>query len=420
MVIRSSYYKVSSSTLIAWLFLFLIIIPRNASGQNYYFEHYGSKEGLSASKVYTVIQDANDFIWLGTGSGATRFDGLRFENFSTSDSMAPGGVKSICMDSRGRIWLGHIGGGMSLFEDNAFKRISFSPSIFIGIDSARINSGVNPVLSLNGDITAITEYEGSIWVATSLGGALRLDNPDPRFSVMTGQQYLGRQGLSNYAFGFYTDRSGNLYCITDMGIKKYDHASDRFNSYNPEGLPRYFQTTTMFEDTKGNMWFGTYNGGLYRLGSESGDISMYDTRNGLWGNFVTYITEDYRGNIWVSSMEDWESRGGITVFSEGGTTVYNPGNGLQAQHILSMIEDKEKNILIADRNAGLFIYKGDHFISYPAPEFLASNDVSTLAQDATGRYWFGTQKGLSLYNPQRKEGDRIKLTGFPPVLKAAG
>ena len=419
MVIRSSYYKVSSSTLIAWLFLFLIIIPRNASGQNYYFEHYGSKEGLSASKVYTVIQDANDFIWLGTGSGATRFDGLRFENFSTSDSMAPGGVKSICMDSRGRIWLGHIGGGMSLFEDNAFKRISFSPSIFIGIDSARINSGVNPVLSLNGDITAITEYEGSIWVATSLGGALRLDNPDPRFSVMTGQQYLGRQGLSNYAFGFYTDRSGNLYCITDMGIKKYDHASDRFNSYNPEGLPRYFQTTTMFEDTKGNMWFGTYNGGLYRLGSESGDISMYDTRNGLWGNFVTYITEDYRGNIWVSSMEDWESRGGITVFSEGGTTVYNPGNGLQAQHILSMIEDKEKNILIADRNAGLFIYKGDHFISYPAPEFLASNDVSTLAQDATGRYWFGTQKGLSLYNPQRKEGDRIKLTGFPASLEGS-
>ena len=92
---------------------------------------YGSKEGLSASKVYTVIQDANDFIWLGTGSGATRFDGLHFENFSTSDSLAPGGVKSIFEDSHGRIWLGHIGGGMSLFEDDIFKRVSFSPSIFI-------------------------------------------------------------------------------------------------------------------------------------------------------------------------------------------------------------------------------------------------------------------------------------------------
>ena len=415
----SRYLKVSSSTLIAWLSLLFIVIPRYASGQNYYFEHYGSKEGLSASKVYTVIQDANDFIWLGTGSGATRFDGLRFENFSTSDSMAPGGAKSICMDSHGRIWLGHIGGGMSLFEDDAFKRISFSPSIFIGLDSARITDGVHPVMSLSGDVTAITEYEGSIWVATSLGGALRLDPPDPDVTIMTGQQYVGRQGLSNDTYGFYCDHSGNLYCITDMGIKKYDHASDRFNPYNPEELPRYFQTTTMFEDSKGNMWFGTYNGGLYRLDNKSGDMQMYDTRNGLWGNFVTYITEDYRGNIWVSSMEDRESRGGITVFSDGGTTVYNINNGLQAQHILSMIEDKERNILITDRDAGLFIYKGDHFSSYSAPEFLASNDVSTLAQDATGRYWFGTHSGLSLYNPRQKEGDRIKLTGFPASLEGS-
>ena len=57
-----------------------------------------------------------------------------------------------------------------------------------------------------------------------------------------------------------------------------------------------------------------------------------------------------------------------------------------------MIEDKEKNILIADRDAGLFIYKGDHFTSYQRPQFFPSNDVFTLAQDAEGRYWFGTRK----------------------------
>ena len=173
----------------------LYIIPGHLYGQNYYFEHYGSKEGLSASKVYTVIQDANDFIWLGTGSGVTRFDGLRFENFSTSDSLAPGGVKSICEDSYGRLWLGHIGGGMSLIEDNVIKRVSFSPSLFVGVDSARINDPLRPVVSLTGDVTGIVEYEGSLWVATSLGGALRLDIPDRGVTMMTGQQFMSRQGL---------------------------------------------------------------------------------------------------------------------------------------------------------------------------------------------------------------------------------
>ena len=161
---RSGYYDTCASHYPAFLLILFLIIAPAASGQTYYFEHYGSKEGLSASKVYTVIQDANDFIWLGTGSGVTRFDGLRFENFSTSDSLAPGGVKSIFEDSRGRLWLGHIGGGMSVLEDNIFRRVSFSPSLFIGVDSARIIDPLSPVTSLTGDITAIIEYEGSLWV----------------------------------------------------------------------------------------------------------------------------------------------------------------------------------------------------------------------------------------------------------------
>jgi ligand-binding sensor domain-containing protein len=416
MPLRSGYYGTCTSIFLAWLFLLLNVTYRPASGQKYYFEQYSSKEGLSASKVYTIIQDANDFIWLGTASGITRFDGLRFENFSTSDSLAPGGVKSIYEDSQGRIWLGHIGGGMTLFENNAFKRISFQSSIFIDIDSAKADDGKSPVLTLDGDITAITEFDGSLWLATSLGGALRLNNPEQGVTMMTGKQYLGRHGLSNDAFGFCIDRNGNLYCITDVGIKKYDHASDRFVPYNPEGLTKYFLTITMFEDSKGNLWFGTYNGGLYRLDRESGEMRMFDTRNGLRGNFVTYITEDYRGNIWASSMEDWESRGGITVFSPEGTMIFNNQNGLLAEHILCMIEDKERNMLIADRDAGLFIYKGDHFTSFLAPEFLPTNDVTTLAQDPTGLCWFGTRQGLSQFNPQKKEGERIRTVVFPPNM----
>ncbi|MEZ4996102.1 MAG: two-component regulator propeller domain-containing protein [Bacteroidales bacterium] len=215
---RSSHPGIRLSTVSASLLLLSLLFPVTLSGQNYYFEQYGSKEGLSASKVYTVIQDANDFIWLGTGSGVTRFDGLRFENFSTSDSLSPGGVKSIFEDSMGRLWLGHIGGGMSMVEDNIIRRISFSPSIFTGVDSARINDPVRPVTSLTGDVTGIVEYEGSIWVSSSLGGALRLDMPGRGVTLMTGQQYMGRQGLSNDAFGFYADRKGNLF-ITDVGIK---------------------------------------------------------------------------------------------------------------------------------------------------------------------------------------------------------
>ena len=404
---------------LACLLCLIIVTARVTTAQKYYFERYSSKEGLSASKVYSIIQDANDFVWLGTGSGVTRFDGSRFENFSSSNGLAPGGVKSMLEDSQGRIWMGHIGGGLTIYDGGVFTQALFPASLFRDGDYDTVNVTGKEVYNVRGDITGIKEYEGYIWLSTSVGGALRLEIPKPGKALMTGHRYLGSEGLSNDAFGFYTDRKGNLYCITDVGIRRYSIESDRFDPYNPEGLTKYFLTVTMYEDSRGNMWFGTYNGGLYKLNAESGKMDIYDTRNGLWGNFVTFITEDYRGNIWAASMEDWESRGGITVFSPDGTVIFNEENGLQAKHILSLLEDKEKNILIADRDAGLFIYKGDHFTAYMAPQFLPSNDVSTIALDASGRYWFGTRNGLALLDPSEREGVKIKTSGFPSVLEGS-
>ncbi len=415
----SHHRTILNCRFLAALLLLLTFSLPYASAQKYYFEQYSSKNGLSASKIYTVIQDVNDFVWLGTGSGVTRFDGTKFENFSTSNGLAPGGVKSILEDSQGRIWLGHIGGGLTIFENDYFTRASFSTSVFSSNDSLEMPGTEAVVYNVSGDITSIKEYDGNIWLATSLGGAIRLSSPESEEASLTGQQYLGPEGLSNMVFGFFISKNGSLYCITDLGLRLYDYSNDRFDVFSPAGLTKGFNKTTMFEDSKGNTWFGTYNDGLYKLNAETGVMDRYDTRNGLWGNFVTYITEDYRGNVWVASMEDKESRGGITVFTPEGTVVYNRYNGLQALHILCMIEDKEKNILIADRDAGLFIYKGDHFAAFTSPEFLPSNDVYSISQDPSGRYWFGTRAGLSVYNPSGTESEKVKMSGFPIDLQGS-
>ena len=59
-----------------------------ASAQNYFFDNYGIKQGLSEQKVYTLLQDSKDYIWLGTANGVSRFDGKKFENFTSRDSLA--------------------------------------------------------------------------------------------------------------------------------------------------------------------------------------------------------------------------------------------------------------------------------------------------------------------------------------------
>ena len=302
-----------------------------SSAQTYYFDSYGVSDGLSSSKVYDIIQDRNDYLWLATESGATRWDGSVFENFSSDDGLAAGGVIAIYEDKDGRIWMGHLNGGLSCFEDNIFRQIS--------IDTIQIT----------GDITGITEYDNKLWLTTSFNGALAADISNMDTVLLNVKQYRGAQGLSDQVSGIYIDNSDILYCIADLGIKQYDPESDKFEAYRPEGLTNYFNTITMLEDSKGGRWFGTYHGGLYYLPPGGGEMVVYDSRrDGLANNFISFLTEDSNGNIWVGTFG-----GGITVFSDGEMRTYNDKNGLPAMQIQSIMEDREGNIIITSHTSGI-------------------------------------------------------------------
>ena len=371
------------------IFLFAAVCT-HATAQKYYFEKYGSEEGLGSSKVYSIIQDRNDYIWLGTESGVSRFDGSTIENFSSGDGIGAGGVFSLCIDTIGRIWMGHLGGGLSYYENEKFVKVGF--------DS----------ISIHSDITSITQSGSYLWITTQSEGAIRVLLPDSGDTILIGKQYRGKDGLSDQVFGSYIDKENNLYCIAEV-IKKYLPEQDRFETFAPEGLTRFFMVIVMFEDSKGNFWFGTQHGGLYKLEKSSGKWKIYDQRDVLSGNWITSITEDYKGDIWIGTWKDQYGGGGITVFSGDKTKVYNNLNGLEGLNIHCQFEDKEKNMLIADHYKGLSIFKGDHFITYSSDEILPENNVWAITEDKQGRYWFGTNAGLSVYNPDAVGKNMVQI-----------
>ena len=56
---------------------------------------------------------------------------------------------------------------------------------------------------------------------------------------------------------------------SEAGIKKYNAEDDSFSAYSPKGLVKYFAFTSMLEDKNGDIWFGTYHGGLYQYIKEN-------------------------------------------------------------------------------------------------------------------------------------------------------
>lgn len=362
----------------AGIFFLSILYGSFACAQKYFFDNYGVKQGLSEQKVYTLLQDSKDNIWLGTASGASRFDGRSFENYTYRNGLSPGGVKCIVEDSLGYLWLGHMsGGGVSRYNGTGFEHVVF--------DS----------VTITGDINSIVISGGKIWFTSSADGAFQADYPVNDVKHIRTKLYMGREGLSDQVFGSHLTRDGSFICITDAGLRRYNPEEDKFEIYRMPHMTTYFNSTCMLDDSNGNLWFGTYNGGLYKYVMSESRMEFIDLlKMGIPSNWVTCLMEDSRGRIWTGT---WD--GGIVVFDNDRIIKYNSSNGLKASRIYDIIEDVEGNILIADQNNGLTIFKGEAFVTINGKDTLPDPNVNAIYKDRTGTMWFGTNAGISCYLP---------------------
>jgi ligand-binding sensor domain-containing protein/serine phosphatase RsbU (regulator of sigma subunit) len=367
----------SQTRLLVWLIFFLPFTSLTGQTQKYFFDNYSVKKGLSEQKVYTLLQDSKDYIWLGTANGLSRFDGKKFENFTSGDNLATGGVKCITEDSLGYIWFGHLNGGISRYDGQKFEQAAF--------DS----------LKVTGDITGIIQIKNKLWFTSSYEGALQVDFPVKDLAHLKFKSFMGKEGLSDQVFGATRIRDGSLVCVTAVGLKKYNDEEKKFEGFRMPHMTTYFSTMSLYEDSHRNLWFGTFNGGVYKYIMSESRMEYYDLiKMGVASNVITCITEDRHGRIWIGT---WG--GGIAYFDGDKFGMFNTGNGLIPTNIYKIIEDVEGNILIADRDNGLTIYKGDAFNTITEKEILPDPNVNAICQDLTGSVWFGTNVGLSRYFP---------------------
>ncbi len=205
--------------------------------------------------------------------------------------------------------------------------------------------------------------------------------------------------MSDLIYGSKLERNGSFICIADVGLRKYNPGEEKFENYRMPHMTTYFSTICMLEDTKGNLWFGTDKGGLYKYNMSESRMDMIDLpKAGVNSNTVSCLTEDSKGRIWAGTFG-----GGIAVFEGENMRKFDAGNGLNPSKIYDIIEDVEGNILIADADNGLTIFKGDVFETINEKEILPDPNVNAIYKDRSGGIWFGTNAGISRYYPLKEK-----------------
>ena len=91
-----------------WISVFAQKIPMRS---------YTTDDGLVQSDVWACYQDHHGYMWFGTSSGLSRFDGKTFKTFNQANSGLGGNVVSAIVEDAGHnLWVGFNGGVGRLAE----------------------------------------------------------------------------------------------------------------------------------------------------------------------------------------------------------------------------------------------------------------------------------------------------------------
>ncbi len=199
------------------------------------------------------------------------------------------------------------------------------------------------------------------------------------------QHYNTEQGLALSAIACsYRDRNGNLWFGSyGGGVSRYDGKS--FTTYTTaQGLANN-TVWGMTQDKHGNLWFATFSGGVSCFDGQS--FHTYTTSQGLSDNTVYCITEDRNGILWFGTQE------GLSRYDGTAFTRYTTAQGLSNNTIQCITEDKAGNLWLGTHGGGACRYDGKTFTAYTTTQGLAHNGVRSIMQDSKGLLWFGTQGG---------------------------
>jgi ligand-binding sensor domain-containing protein len=429
-----------------------------ASDSHYAIEGWDTEKGLPEMAVFAVTQTRDGYLWVGTGDGLARFDGVRFRRYKEDETANLSGSKVVKLfeDHSGNLWVAtETATVMLIGPDGKVRSLSLvdanttGPLVNICEDRAggvwfRMAKGqlywyaLGKAHQIASNCRAlVAEDSGLIWLATQDGRLLGLGPvPDSLKAAVFPVSYELVAGKVDV---LVASRRGGYWRLAGGHIQKWkvDQLERDFGVYpwnsqtvvwtaceDPEGnlivgtygdgvwwqkpdgqfrridrLPHSF-ILCVSVDSEGNLWVGSNGGGLNRVKRQS-----FDVLEGTLGATVKSVCEDPDGGLWIGHNSDridhW-NRSGLRMF----TGLWSPATpapaGLTSLYAQTVFVDRLGQVWAGGTsevttNPPLLRLHGDRFEQLTGSEAL-TGEVWAMHQDRQGVLWVGTQAGLACWN----------------------
>jgi signal transduction histidine kinase/ligand-binding sensor domain-containing protein len=368
--------------------------------------------------IWAIAQSTDGYLWLGTGAGLFRFDGVRFEKYKplSADFIPSANVTALCATAGGDLWIGYATGVIARLHQN---RLSAFQIGMANASIAQIVEGEDRI------IWAVTNRSMTRGLAKFTGG---------RWSVLGSGSGVPPGGI----FNVLSTRAGDLWALADDHVLVLHRGSQHFESMaepvsrnsrlvqTPDGrlwlsdgatgkirtLPGLDAVGTgpaavslqpqpaiasgisrLIADRDGGLWGSYRAGGIFRIArplatsepTRSPAAEKFTLREGLTSDLATPIIEDREGNIWVGTnlgLDRFRMTNAVLAPGLPVTERYGFFTARGEHNTLYVASGEDLFKVYADRPADLVGHIGAA--------------ASFLYTDAASRIWIGTRNGLAV------------------------
>lgn len=379
--------------------------------------------GIINNRFISLFEDARGDLWAGTEeSGIVRYHNGRFSHYAAGD------------DAR-TFWIGDgdaDGDPMVLIND--WKVLHFKHGQFALFDSqiesfeavrdvprknARLFCAANQALNSSGCYSngrwlrfsqaedsfvcsvcpAVQDAGGNFWLVTDRRELVRVENGKTvrRFNEATGLPKIPLNFVTGAKLSLVSWDGKDSLWLTDLAtlsnelLLKVPAAAPLTTGdiYPPYEMADYNVFLSSYQDSEGNLWFGTQRGGLYRARKQI--VTTFSRNEGLTETNVYPIYEDADGTLLVGTTR------GLFRFQNGS---FAPVESAENFYVQAIGRDPAGRIVVSN-NGDLYVREKNRFVSFLKGQIPVSDNsdfIYAIHSDGENRLWIGSTQGLTRFS----------------------
>lgn len=379
---------------------------------------------IPSNSIICMLEDDNDRLLMSTSKSVSYFERNSQKFIPLEWDGQPGyGITDMMLSHNGTVFISTTtkGQGVKYIDKISRKVLTYTnPTNSIAINTAKI-------------YTLLEDRDKNLWLGCFMKGLLVIPNKSTQFnfwSIINSQNQLG-----NLITSICKDHEGYIWGTVDrVGVLKLNNKGEVVKQFTDVD-----DIISIVEDSKNNLWIGSYSKGLAKLDRNTGECNflnipyygyMKTIREGrdnllyistFGAGFIQYnpqtgIHKQYNmrqedpqkgrlGNDWITSIL-CDSKGLIWFAHYKGVSCFDPSQNrfipikhdsiLSNQICLSIMESNDGNIWLGTYNGLFSIDRATQDIkNYTVKDGLSSDVICGLAQDKEGNIWCSTFQGIN-------------------------